>query len=60
MACLSDDIQQRVDFIDYLKGLYEKAREVFEKWKTGDYAIPFPLGLYPPSMPKLAEPISIW
>ena len=28
--------------------------------KSGDYALPYPLGLYSPSMPKLAEPISIW
>ncbi len=60
MACLSDDIRLRVNFICYLKDLYAKAREVLERWKSGDYTLPYPLGLYPPSMPKLAEPISIW
>ncbi len=60
MACLSDDVQLRVDFIAYLKDLYAKAQTVLERWKSGDYSLPYPLGLYPPSMPKLAEPISIW
>ena len=60
MACLSDDVQLRIDFIGYLKDLYAKARTVLERWKSGDYSFPYPLGLYPPSMPKLAEPISIW
>ena len=60
MACLSDDIQLRIDFIEFLKDLYAKAREVLERWKSGDYSLPYPLGLYPPSMPKLAEPIGIW
>ena len=60
MACLSDDIQLRIDFIGFLKDLYAKARKVLERWKSGDYSLPFPLGLYPPSMPKLAEPIALW
>jgi hypothetical protein len=60
MACLSDDVQLRIDFIGFLKDLYAKARAVLGRWKSGDYSLPFPLGLYPPSMPKLAEPVGIW
>ncbi len=60
MACLSDDIQLRVDFIGFLKDLYAKAKVVLEKWRSGDYSLSYPLGLYPPSMPKLAEPLGIW
>ncbi len=60
MACLCDDVQLRIDFIGFLKDLYAKARTVLERWKSGDYSLPYPLGLYPPSMPKLAEPIGIW
>ena len=60
MACLCDDIQLRIDFIEFLKEQYGRARAVLERWRTGDYSQPFPPGFYPPSMPKLAEPISIW
>ena len=60
MCCLSEDRQTRINFINFLKDLYHKAREVAERWKLGDFSLSFPLGLYPPSMPKLAEPINIW
>ena len=38
-----------------LKDLYSKGKEVLKNWKNGDYSVPYPLGLYPPSMPKLGE-----
>jgi len=60
MCCLSEDRSTRIDFINFLKDLYAEARKIAERWKLGDYALPFPLGLYPPSMPKLAEPLYIW
>jgi len=60
MCCLSEDRQTRIDFINFLKDLYAKAREIAGKWKQGDFSERLPLGLYPPSMPKLAEPIQIW
>lgn len=58
--CLSDDIRLRVAFIEFLKDLRDKAKEVFSKWRAGDLSIPYPPGLYPPSLPKFAEPISVW
>ena len=60
MCCLSEDRSIRVVFINFLKDLYEKAKKIAQRWKLGDYSLPFPLGLYPPPMPKLAEPIGIW
>lgn len=57
MCCLSEDRSLRIDFINYLKDIYYKAKEIVAQWKLGDFSQSFPLGLYPPSMPKLAEPI---
>jgi REP element-mobilizing transposase RayT len=60
MHCLSDDIQLRVEFIDFLKDLYAEATEVLAQWRQGNIEARFPLGLYPPCMPKLAEPLGMW
>lgn len=51
------DSELRVRFIRAMKELKAKARDVFERWKQGDYSVPYPLGLYPPSLPKVAEPV---
>jgi hypothetical protein len=55
MWCLSEKRSVRVEFIRFFKALMQKARAVREKWKLGDVTVPYPPGLYPPSMPKLAN-----
>jgi REP element-mobilizing transposase RayT len=50
MWCICRDIPKRVDFILFVKGLIKKARDVRERWKVGDFSVPFPLGLHPPRM----------
>lgn len=60
MWCLSEKRSMRVKFIGFLKGLFQKARDVQARWALGDLSVPYPPGLYPPSFPKLAEPLSIW
>lgn len=60
MWCLGEVKADRVRFITFLKDLFTKARRVTANWKLGDFSERFPLGLYPPSFPKLAEPISVW
>jgi REP element-mobilizing transposase RayT len=55
MWCLSEKRSVRVAFIRFFKALMQKAREVRERWKLGDVTVPYPPGLYPPSMPKLAN-----
>jgi REP element-mobilizing transposase RayT/hemerythrin len=60
MWCLCEDRDFRIRFIQFLKDLFSKARAVRTRWALGDYSEPYPLGLYPPTMPKLAEPLSIW
>jgi hypothetical protein len=57
MWCLSEKRSVRVEFIKFFRGLMQKARAVREMWKLGDVTVPYPPGLYPPSMPKLANSI---
>lgn len=60
MWCLSEDRELRIQFIMFLKDLFAKARAIRERWKVGDYSLPYPLGLYPPCQPKLGEPLAAW
>ena len=53
--CLSEKRRVRVEFIRFFKALMQKARAVRERWRLGDVTVPYPAGLYPPSMPKLAN-----
>lgn len=55
MWCLSEKRRVRVEFIEFFKALMDTARAVRERWKMGDVAVPYPPGLFPPSMPKLAN-----
>jgi hypothetical protein len=52
---LSEKRSVRVEFITFFKALMRKARSVRAMWKLGEVAVPYPPGLYPPSMPKLAN-----
>jgi hypothetical protein len=55
MWCLSEKRRIRAEFIRFFKELMQKARAVRQRWKMGDVTVPYPPGLYPPSMPKLAN-----
>lgn len=55
MWCLSEKRSVRVAFIRFFKALMQQAREVRRRWGLGDTSVRYPPGLYPPSMPKLAE-----
>ena len=55
MWCLSERRRLRQQFIRYFRALMQKARDVRKQWKLGDVTVPYPPGLYPPSMPKLAN-----
>lgn len=58
MWCICSDVALRKTFINMVKALIGKARQVYERWKSGDFSLAFPLGLFAPSMPKLAEPLT--
>ena len=60
MWCICADKELRKSFILHIKALIAQAVEVYKRWRVGDYSVSFPLGLYPPSMPKLAEPVELW
>lgn len=58
MWCLSDRRAVRIRYIQEFKRLRQKARAVLAKWRMGDMSERYPPGLYPPSMPKLANVVA--
>lgn len=60
MWCLSESRKIRVRFIRFFRELMNRAREIRSMWNRGDFSLPYPLGLYPPCLPKLAEPLGAW
>lgn len=58
MWCLSDDRSLRIEHIQLLKKLKQEARRVLALWRAGDTSVRYPPGLYPPSMPRLANVIA--
>ena len=55
MWCICRDRKLRIQFIQQVKILLTEARQVLEKWKLGDTEAKYPLGLFPPSMPRQAN-----
>ena len=51
MWCICCDLQLRKDFIAEIKGLRAKARAVYERWKKGDFSVPFPPKMFAPRIP---------
>ena len=60
MWCLSENRKLRITFVRFLRGLFDKARAIRKRWFLGDFTEVFPPGIYPPSLPKLMEPLSAW
>lgn len=55
MWCICADKGIRREFIKWAKELVSQAKAVLECWRRGDRGVPYPPGLYPPCMPKIAE-----
>lgn len=55
MWCLSERRSVRMAFIEFFRNLMAKARAVRERWQAGETWLRYPPGLFPPSMPKLAN-----
>ena len=53
--CISSSISLRVHIIQTVKALINKGKEVLEKWRAGDHALRYPIGIYPPSMPRMGN-----
>ncbi len=60
MWCLSENRGLKVRFIHFFRHLMNEARRISKNWLLGDFSEAYPLGLYPPSLPKLAEPLAVW
>lgn len=56
---LASEKELRFAFYEGVKHLLDKAREITNEWLRGDFRRSFPLGLYPPSLPRLAEPVRL-
>lgn len=57
--CLSDVRSLRIEYIRFFKKLRQEARRVLALWRKGDTSAKYPPGLYPPSMPKLANVVAV-
>jgi REP element-mobilizing transposase RayT len=55
MWCICSDVDLRKKFIATVKALRIKAKEVLMEWKRGSVHTRYPLGLFPPSFPKLGN-----
>ena len=47
----------RREIIEWMRNLLADGREVLERWRAGDTTAPYPLGLFPPTGVRLAEPV---
>lgn len=55
MWCICRDMALKIEFIVYIKELLARAKEVVLLWKLGDMSVSYPLGLFPPRLPRLAN-----
>jgi len=59
MVCICSDKDLRKRILSFYHWLADRARFVYQRWKIGDYSFPFPLGLFPPSLPRIMNPIAM-
>lgn len=57
MLVHSEDSEIRRVVIEWMRALIQKGKEVLARWKQGETWISYPLGLFPPTGIRLAEPI---
>jgi hypothetical protein len=53
--CISRSISLRVHIIQTIKALINEGKEVLERWRAGDQTLRYPIGIYPPSMPRMGN-----
>ena len=58
MLCISNDLDVRRATIEDIKLRRTEGKRILENWRRGDFTESYPLGLFPPSMPKVCEPYS--
>lgn len=55
MWCICDIAEIRVRYIAWIKSLKQQAKDVYQRWKMGDFTAQYPPGVFPPAMPKGAN-----
>jgi REP element-mobilizing transposase RayT len=51
------DRELRRATLKWMRELYRRARVVLDRWRIGDFSVPYPIGLFPPTGIRLAEPL---
>lgn len=55
MICLSNFKELRQDFLRWFYKKFSEARQVYQQWKEGNTSVPYPLGMFAPRLPRLAN-----
>jgi len=55
MWCISSNKDFRKSYLNYLKELVERAREVYQFWKEGAIELKMPIGVFTPALPVLCN-----
>lgn len=53
--CISSQISLRVHILKTIKALIDEGKEIYQKWKAGHHSLRFPIGIYPPAMPRMGN-----
>lgn len=53
--CLASNKDDRIRFIQRFKAVCRQCREVLTRWRQGYINEPFPPGMFPPSLPRMAN-----
>lgn len=59
MICICEDQELRERYINHFRMLCCRAREAYERWKAGDFSVPFPPGLFAPPLPRLCSSVPL-
>ncbi len=52
---ICSQISLRIKIIQTIKALVNEGKEIYLKWKEGYHSLRYPIGIYPPSMPRMGN-----
>ena len=53
--CICSVKEFRKNFLIWFRSLKNEAAKVLERWRNGELSAPYPIGLFPPAPPRVAE-----